>query len=348
MENREGRSHSLWSLTVDTARVGWRICKTLYKAVSTAAAVVTPAASGAPAPARASEGSGRAADIDIGPPAGSERLRTMLVVCAFSVAIAAAVGFMFVYWTGGSNLLLGGTIALALGGLGSALVLWTHLLMGHTEATEPRESLPSPAAERKAVAENFNAGERQVHRRKLLTGMSTLVLGTFAALIVSMLRSFGKPPGPSLLGAIWKRGQRLMTLNGKAVSANMLKPGDSVTVFPEDSIGSVHAQTVLIRVQEEFLRMPKGRAKWTPMGYVAYSRVCTHAGCPVGEFESATDLLLCPCHQSTFNVLDGAQPTGGPAARPLPQLPLYVAQDGTLRAAGDFSAPPGPGFWRLP
>jgi ubiquinol-cytochrome c reductase iron-sulfur subunit len=81
---------------------------------------------------------------------------------------------------------------------------------------------------------------------------------------------------------------------------------------------------------------------------LAFSRICTHAGCPVGLYQSETHLLLCPCHQSTFNVLQSAVPTGGPATRSLPQLPLYVDSDGTLRASGGFSEPPGPGFWGMP
>jgi ubiquinol-cytochrome c reductase iron-sulfur subunit len=131
------------------------------------------------------------------------------------------------------------------------------------------------------------------------------------------------------------------------VSLSTLQPGSTVTVFPEDQIGDERAQTVLIRVKEELLQMPEDRTSWVPGGYVAYSRVCTHAGCPVGEFQAEQSILLCPCHQSTFDVLRAAAPTGGPAARALPQLPLYVHADGTLRANGEFTAPPGPGFWGI-
>ena len=125
-------------------------------------------------------------------------------------------------------------------------------------------------------------------------------------------------------------------------------PGSFQIVFPEDSIGDEKAQTVLIRVKENLLQLPADRADWAPQGYVAYSRVCTHAGCTVALYEKTTCLLLCPCHQSTFDVLRAAQPTSGPAARPLPQLPLYADADGTLRAGGGFTQPPGPGFWDMP
>lgn len=135
-----------------------------------------------------------------------------------------------------------------------------------------------------------------------------------------------------------------MTADGTPVSIDTLQPGSTLLVFPEDSIADEKAQTVLVRVNEQFLRMPRERADWAPMGYLAYSRICTHAGCPVGLYQKETHLLLCPCHQSSFDVLKGAEPTGGPAARALPQVPLYVDADGTLRARGGFSTPPGPGF----
>jgi ubiquinol-cytochrome c reductase iron-sulfur subunit len=84
---------------------------------------------------------------------------------------------------------------------------------------------------------------------------------------------------------------------------------------------------------------------WTVDGIIAFSKVCTHAGCPVGLYEASSRQLLCPCHQSAFDVLAGARPVSGPAAWPLPQLPLTVDDDGVLRATGDFSEPVGPGWW---
>jgi ubiquinol-cytochrome c reductase iron-sulfur subunit len=93
------------------------------------------------------------------------------------------------------------------------------------------------------------------------------------------------------------------------------------------------------------LRPRPGREGWTPDGLVAYSKLCTHVGCPVGLYQAQEHLLLCPCHQSTFDVLDGARPVFGPATRSLPQLPLEVDEEGYLYAGGDFSGPTGAGFW---
>jgi ubiquinol-cytochrome c reductase iron-sulfur subunit len=270
-----------------------------------------------------------------------------VVACAFLVGIAGGVGFLFIYWTDGANMLLGGNLALSLAGFGVALVFWSHLLMRHKEATEPREELPSPQKERQSADEDFCAGVHEVRRRSLLKWMIAGGVGVFATMFLSLLRSFGMPPDSELFNIVWKKGQRLMTADGKPVSVSSLPTGSSVTVFPEGSVGDERAQTVLIHVNEQLLRLPEDRAQWAPQGYVAYSRVCTHAGCPVGLFEAKQNLLLCPCHQSTFDVLRAAQPTGGPAARPLPQLPLYADSDGTLRAGGHFSSTPGPGFWGM-
>jgi len=119
-----------------------------------------------------------------------------------------------------------------------------------------------------------------------------------------------------------------------------------VTVFPEHDPGSPDGQAVLLRVRTDRLPTAPDRATWTPAGLVAFSKVCTHAGCPVGLYEPDTHTLLCPCHQSAFDVLDNAKPVTGPAAWPLPQLPLVIDADGYVASSGDFSAPIGPGWWK--
>lgn len=277
-----------------------------------------------------------------------ERWGTALVALTFLASMAAGVGFIAVYWTGGSNLLLGATLGICLGAAGAGMVFAAHLLMEHKQAIEPREELSSPEEERSAAEKAYSLGSREVRRRALLRWMMTGTVGVLAASAVSLLRSLGANPNSTLYGPRWKRGQRLMTIDGRTMTLGSLEPNCTVTVFPEDSIGSEKTQTVLIRVDQKLLRMPAERADWTPQGYVAYSRVCTHAGCPVGLYLTTTCQLLCPCHQSTFDVLRAATPTGGPAARALPQLPLYADSDGTLRAAGDFNYPTGPGFWGMP
>jgi ubiquinol-cytochrome c reductase iron-sulfur subunit len=295
--------------------------------------------------------SGRAEDRELESEAQllrRESVGTGLVVGFFLMAMLGGIGFLIAYWSGGNNTqLLGGSLAVFLCGMGVTLVVWARQLMSHKEAVEPRHALKSTPLAEKAVAKAFCDGVHDVRRRKLLVWMGLSGAGLFGTMVLSLLRSLGMSPDKSLYSRIWQGGQRLVTMDGKPVSLTTLDPGSTVTVFPEDQIGDERAQTVLIRVKEQLLQLPESRASWAPGGYVAYSRVCTHAGCPVGEFEAEQSVLLCPCHQSTFDVLRAAAPTGGPAARPLPQLPLYADADGTLRAGGGFTAPPGPGFWGM-
>lgn len=276
-----------------------------------------------------------------------ERWGTALVLCTFTLAAAGAVTFVFAYFSGGSNLLMGGSLAVFCGGIGCTFVLWAHWLMRHKQATEPRETLPSPPPQREALSQTVEQSENEVSRRGLMKWMGALGFGFLAAIIISLLRSLGMFPESYIFDTVWHRGQRLVTIDGKTLSLESLEIGSMAVVFPDDKIGNERAQTVLVRVHPEFLRMPDGRNEWAPAGYVAYSRVCTHAGCPVGMYEATSCTLLCPCHQSSFDVLRAAMPTGGPAARALPQLPLYVEVDGTLRAGGGFTEPPGPGFWSM-
>ena len=124
----------------------------------------------------------------------------------------------------------------------------------------------------------------------------------------------------------------MVGLDGLPVNIDSLPVDGVLTVFPEGAVGSADAQTLLIRVADGLLQLPPDRMAWAPQGCVAYSKLCTHAGCPVGLYRAAEHKLICPCHQSTFDVLDGATPTFGPAARPLPQLPIQLAADGTFVA----------------
>jgi ubiquinol-cytochrome c reductase iron-sulfur subunit len=284
---------------------------------------------------------GRSADASL-------RSGTALVTLFSLISFLAGISFVFNFWTGGPNWRLGTSLGIFFASLGASLIFYTHRLTQYREAIEQREELRSNEEQRETAVEDYCAGLHDIKRRKLLKWLVVGAMTMMGAIVVSVFRAFGVDPSPSLYDTVWHRGQRLVTIDGVPISLEALEPGSMVVVFPEDKIGSEKAQTVLIRVKEEFLQLPPERSDWAPRGYLAYSRVCTHAGCPVSMFETTTNLLLCPCHQSTFNVLRAAKPTGGPAARPLPQLPLFADAEGMLRAGGGFSEPPGPGFWGLP
>jgi len=122
-----------------------------------------------------------------------------------------------------------------------------------------------------------------------------------------------------------------------AVRAPDLEVNSVVTVFPEGAIGDPLSQTMLIRLPNDVAQ--------TAQGYIAYSKVCTHAGCPVALYRSAAKELMCPCHQSVFDVVDNGAVVSGPADHALPRLPIDLTSDGYLIATGDFPEPVGPGFW---
>ena len=269
---------------------------------------------------------------------------------AFVVAIAAALALFVVYVRGGSPQAEGALLALALGGVGAGLLIWATRLMPHIrDETQPRSTTaPATGAEREAAAETMEAGVEEIRRRRFL---SRLLLGAAGALALAALipiRSLGRSPGDSLLRTKWTPGARLVAADGTAVTSSTLEVGSFTTVFPEGFEGSADSQAVLIRVEPGQLQLPPDRLAGAPEGLVAYSKICTHAGCPLGLYLAATHELRCPCHQSTFDVLDGARPVYGPAPKPLPQLPIEIDADGGLRATGDFTDPVGPSFWEEP
>jgi ubiquinol-cytochrome c reductase iron-sulfur subunit len=172
-----------------------------------------------------------------------------------------------------------------------------------------------------------------------------LAMGGLGVAALFPIRSLGPNPGEDLSRTPWHDGVRLVTDDGRLVRAEDVPQEGLVTVFPEGDPGSADGQAVLIRVTPGLLEPKAGREDWAPQDIVAYSKICTHAGCPVGLYEANRHTLLCPCHQSTFDVLHHAKPQIGPAAAPLPQLPLRIDAQGFLVARGDFSEPVGPLFW---
>lgn len=269
-------------------------------------------------------------------------------VSTLLMSAVAALGATVAYWLGADTQLLGGLSAVSLLLAGVGLVWWGMWAMPDEVVTDEREEIASSAEDRAAFVEAFVRGREVISRRRLLVGSVLAVLGAYAALGLSLLRSLAPEPDPILRRTAWTPGARLVTDSGLPLQVGQLRLGGVLTVYPEGHIGAADAQTLLIRVPPDLLELPPERAVWAREGIVAYSKVCTHAGCPVGLYQEEEHLLLCPCHQSTFDVLRGARPTSGPATRPLPQLPLDVDADGFLIAQSDYPTPIGPGYWNMP
>ncbi len=278
---------------------------------------------------------------------GRTQLRaTRGATVAFLVTFGTTVALAVVYARGGNPRAEGALLCVALIAFGWGLVIIGHHLFGGEARVETRHELTAPEGDRDVDEAIDRVGV--LSRRRLLTGSLLAALGAFAAAAVFPIRSLGPNPGRSLDVTPWRRGRRAITNDGRPVRAADVPAGSLVTIFPEGHPGSADGQAVLVRVDPTELDLPDGRNRWAPGGLLAYSKVCTHAGCPVGLYEVEPNQLLCPCHQSAFAVLRGAEPVSGPAARALPQLPLRVDDDGFVVAEGDFSSPVGPAWWSRP
>lgn len=265
----------------------------------------------------------------------------------FVLTAVAGIALFIVYFTGGQPQLEGLLWAVALGGLGIGVGLWGAKLLGARQAVEERHPLSSEPGSEEALEEAFSEELGPlIRRRSVLVRALAGAGGAIGLALLLPVLSLGPAPGDTLKVTGWRRGLRVVDESGHGLTLDALPEDGFITVYPEGQVGRPDSQALLIRVPPGMLHLPPERMAGVPRGiYVAYSKLCTHAGCPVGLYRAQERSLFCPCHQSQFNVLNGAKPFFGPAARPLPQLPLALDANGFLVATGDFSDPVGPAFW---
>lgn len=278
-----------------------------------------------------------------------ERKAERRAALGFFLGIVGSIGLLIVYWRGGQPQLEGILLAVAFGGMGVGFVLWGNRLLPQGPVEEEREVLPTTAEERQEFQTDLERGGF-IRRRKMLTrmlGLAALALGGAAFFPI---RSLGPGPGKTLQKTSWKKGTKVVDEEGHEVKVETVPVGGMLTVFPEGHTGTEGAdsQAVLVHLEEGLLKARHGREDWSPEGLVVFSKICPHAGCPVGLYQADTHQLICPCHQSAFDVLEEAKPVFGPATRRLPQLPIEVGPDGVLVAKGDFSEAAGPNSWNVP
>ena len=276
----------------------------------------------------------------------SERRFERAVGVSFALSFLATIGLGVVYWQGGQTQLEGALLFVALGGIGFGIVAWGKYLVPQGPYVQEREELRSTESEREAFVQSVERGNKLILRRSFLAKLLGASVGAFGVItLFPFIRSLGPQPKKMLYVTNWKKGSALVKSDGTKVHSTDLEVGGVLTVFPEGHAGGAISQSILIRPSFEDIVTKPGRETWGPQGYLAYSKVCTHAGCPVGLYQELTQQLLCPCHQSLFDVMTGANPVFGPAPRPLPQLPLEIDPQGYLRAQAGFDEPIGPGFW---
>ncbi|HEX2221467.1 MAG TPA: Rieske 2Fe-2S domain-containing protein [Candidatus Limnocylindria bacterium] len=270
---------------------------------------------------------------------------TRAIAGLFVLAMLASAGLVVLYLLGGQPQLEGLLLGVALGGIGAGIVIWALTLLEAPVESEERHPLRSPDEVRAQAGEAFDA--ENLTRRRFLVRLLAAAGALLAAALAIPVLSLGQAPGRALFRTPWRPGMRVVDAAGAPIRAEAVGFDGVTTVFPDGFVGSPDGVALLVRVPADELRLPSGRDDWAPEGCVAYSKICTHVGCPVGLYRAEARELLCPCHQSTFDVRRGAVPVFGPAARPLPQLPLDVDGEGYLVARGDFPEPVGPSFWNM-
>jgi len=240
-------------------------------------------------------------------------------------------------------------------------MIWVRHLTPNIEIEEERHDLQSEPADRKAFQHEFAEGAAysQLTKRPLIRRTMLLATAPLALAPLVLLRDLGPLPQTDLRHTVWRKGLRAVTLGSLRPlrPADISTPGSLITVIPEgyqdDDDALAKAGVILIKFEPGQMSWPDrydggtlvSTMNWTIDNIVAYSKICTHVGCPVALYEQTTHHILCPCHQSTFDATNGAWVVFGPAPRPLPQLPLMLDADGYLAAASDFTQPVGPSFW---
>ncbi|WP_347404688.1 Rieske 2Fe-2S domain-containing protein [Solwaraspora sp. WMMD1047] len=317
------------------------------------------------------------------PGSKAERRLTRTVAALFAVAGLSSLAFLavFIWWPWRYRLvadveeyytpLLGVTLGIALLGVGFGILVWGKKLLPKEVSIQDRHEGAVSPEERRITGQTMlhMADELGIKRRPLL-GVSLLAglvpVGVVAAtpLIGGLIRNphtdrelyqTGFAPADDQ-GAI--TSIRLVREDGRAVRPADLLPGGQVTVFPGIPRGTSNeyadSVTLLIHLRpEDALKAREnneeaGKTDWMWGNYIAYSKICTHAGCPASLYEQQTNRLLCPCHQSQFLITENAKPVFGPASRPLPQLPIEVDDEGFFVASSDYKDPIGPDFWERP
>ncbi|MGH9170086.1 MAG: ubiquinol-cytochrome c reductase iron-sulfur subunit [Acidimicrobiales bacterium] len=280
------------------------------------------------------------------------------VAVMFFIGMLGFAGFGAAFWVNASEFWLGIGLGVGFLGLGAGQVAWGKYLMPRGPFAEDRHSMiPTQAAKELIKTDVSSRGMVVIERRTFLAkilGLGTAVFGIVA--IFPLLRSLGPKPGTLFTNSFWRKGSYAVSFDGTRIREDTLDFGGMITIFPEGPHGGVvssemaFSQTMLIRQLPpkglDYIATTPERKTWGPKGYLAFSKVCTHAGCPVGLYQQDTHQLLCPCHQSVFDVGPGhpASNVFGPAPRPLPQLHIYFDDKGFMRAAAPYDEPVGPGF----
>ncbi|HEX4760526.1 MAG TPA: Rieske 2Fe-2S domain-containing protein [Thermoleophilaceae bacterium] len=289
------------------------------------------------------------------PPGQAARGAELIVAALLLVAALFAVGFIVVYALDrftGQHELLGIALGLCFAAIAAAFVIAAKRLFV-TEQIDEDYPEPGTPDEQEKVVRLLEESATPITRKKLIAAAGGAAGGALLAAAAVPALSLGPWLDTAPLARTpWRAGRRLVDDRGRPLRAADIETETFYTAYPEGaSKDEVASPLVLVRLPEASLRLPRERADWAPGGILAYSKICTHAGCAISLYQKPTfppteprPALICPCHYSTFDPARAAKVTFGPAGRPLPQLPLAIDAAGELRAGGNLSGPVGPAW----
>jgi ubiquinol-cytochrome c reductase iron-sulfur subunit len=290
------------------------------------------------------------------PPGPREPRAELAVIACFGLATLCAAGFVAVYAVDRiphQTQFLGLALGLGLLFLAAAMTIASRKLVV-TEELDEHYPPEEHELEQERVEQIVEESGSRITRKRLLTlagtaaggslGLALLVPAVSLGPILDVARFYGTP---------WRRGRRLVDEAGRPLRAAEIERRVFYSAFPQGANREqLGAPVIVVRLDPSELSLPAGREGWAPHGIVAYSQICTHAGCAINLYRTPhfaptepRPALVCPCHYSTFDPATGGEVLFGPAGRPLPQLPLVVDPRGELRAGGNFSGPVGPSWW---
>jgi ubiquinol-cytochrome c reductase iron-sulfur subunit len=287
---------------------------------------------------------------------GLSAVGTLLLI--YSYIFVKSDKFIFIPVLGNTNtqqLGLGMGMAVALFCIGAGAIHWAKTLMPDEEVIAQRHEFRSDDEDRAEFVKTVKSGAASagLGRRPLIKRSLGVALGLSGLTPLLLLRDLGPLPKDNLQKTSWKAGTRLVTDPGdRPIRPEDLEIGAVAQTLPqlapgeERTLNNIGKDAVLlIRLRPEEFNLDAERLSWTHEGIIAFSKICSHMGCAVALYEQQTKHLLCPCHQSTFDVTRAAKVIFGPAARPLPQLAITIDADGYLVAQQPFTEPIGPSFW---
>jgi ubiquinol-cytochrome c reductase iron-sulfur subunit len=292
----------------------------------------------------------------------SSAATVLFLVAYFAIPVDELVYLPFFGDISASNFSLGMSMGLALFCIGAAAIHWAKKLMPDVEVVAERHHTGAEQDARDEALAEYIRGrdESGFGRRPFIRNSMIASLALAGVPAVVLLRDLGPLPEDSLRHTMWgaKPGTRILIAEThQPIRPEDLTVGTLVSAVPEgidevmEEEGNLNelakAPVILVRMDPSDIKSEQGPADepWSYEGILAFSKICTHVGCPISLYEQQTHHLLCPCHQSTFDLADGANVIFGPAARHLPQLAITVDDAGYLVARGDFAEPVGPSFW---